>query len=75
MSFQIVVTVEALRALITLERSIVLWIWLGLRVVAVHVLHVRCVPTIVCWHHGGWHAPNQSKLAVGVTNIGQDWAW
>ena len=72
-SLQIVVTVEALRALITLERPIVLWIWLGLRVVAVHVLHVSCMPTVVCWHHRRRHAPDQSKLTVGVSDVGQDW--
>ena len=74
-SLQIVVTVEALRTLIALERPIVLRVWLSLRVVAVHVLHVRCVSTVVCWHHRGRHTAYQSELAVRVSNVGQYRTW
>jgi len=75
MSLQVVIAVEALRALITLERSIVLRVWLSLRVMAIHVLHVRCVSTVICWHHRGRHTTDQSKLAVWVSYVGQYGPW
>jgi hypothetical protein len=75
MSLQIVVAVEALRTLIAFERSVVLRVRLSLRVVAVHVLHVRCVSTVVCWHHRGWHTADQSELAVWVAYVGQYRPW
>jgi hypothetical protein len=75
MSLQIVVAVETLRTLIALERSVVLRVRLGLRMVAVHVLHVRCVSTVVCWHHRRRHATDQSELAIWVSYVGQYRSW
>lgn len=74
-SLQIVVAVKALGALIALERPVVLRVRLSLGVMAVHVLHVGCMSTVVCWHHRGRHTTDQSELAVRVSNIGQYWAW
>jgi len=54
-SLQIVVAVEALWTLIALERPVVLRVWLSLRMMAVHVLHMRCVSTVICWHHRRRH--------------------
>lgn len=56
MSLQIVVSVKALYALVTLERSVVcglrLVLLLGLLMYgAVHVLHVGRVATVVARHH------------------------
>lgn len=68
-SFEVMVSVEALRALIALERSVVLRVGLSLRM-AVHVLHMCCVATVVGGHHRGRHASNKCELAVGVAYIG-----
>jgi hypothetical protein len=75
MSLQVVVAVEALRTLVALERPVVLRVRLSLRVMAVHVLHVRCVSTVVCWHHRGRHTTDQSELTVWVSDVGQDRTW
>lgn len=72
---EIVVAVEALRALIAFERSVVLRVWLSLGMVSIHMLHMRCVATVVCRHHRRRHATNQSKLAVRVADVGQDRSW
>jgi hypothetical protein len=47
MPFQVMVSVEALWALITFEWAIVMWCGLWwVRVIAVHVLEIRSVTTI-----------------------------
>lgn len=48
MPLQIVISVEALRALVASEWPVVLRIW---RWVTVHVVHRRSVPTVVPAHH------------------------
>ena len=72
-SFQVVISVEALGALIAFERSVVLWIRLSLGV-AIHLLHMRSMSAVEPLHHRRWHAANERNLAVGVADIGHDWA-
>jgi len=54
-AFEIMISVEALRALIALERSIIVRLGLrGMRA-AVHVLEVGCMTTVeAAGHHGVW---------------------
>lgn len=69
-AFQIMVSVEALRALIALE-----WPIIGgllLRRVAKHVAHACRVSTVESWNHLVGYTADKSKLAVGVGYIGED---
>lgn len=75
MTLQVVVPVEALRALIALERAIVRWCLVGSRMcLAVDVAHTRRVPAIrESGHHAAVvHATDQRELAVRVVNVRKD---
>jgi len=65
-SLEVVVAVEALWALITPERSIVLRARL-LRM-AVELLHLRCVSTIKT-HHAMWYSTDHLQVAVRIAYI------
>lgn len=54
-SLQVVVAVEALRALVTLERSVICSRLL-VRRVAKEVRHGRSVAAVEAWHHARVHA-------------------
>ena len=73
MSLKIVIAVEALRALITSERSIILW--RGLLRVAVHLLHLRSVPAVESMYHSVWHWSHHGHVAVGIADIRQHCTW
>lgn len=69
-ALQIMVAVEALRALVAAERSVGLRI--GLRhVVAVKLLH-GCMSAVVVHRHAVRHAVDKRKSTVGVANVGED---
>lgn len=71
MPLQVVIAVEALRALVALERPVVLRV--GLRLgMAVELLHVRCVSAVECWDHLTRHASNECHLVVRVADVGQN---
>jgi len=72
-SLQIMVAVETLRALIALERPVVLRIRLSLRMPV--KLHVRRVATIETWHHPTRHTANECHLTVWVADVAKNWAW
>jgi len=62
------IAVEALWALVALEWSVILGIWLGLGV-PIHLLHVGCVATAERWHHLTWHSSHKRKLSIWVANV------
>jgi len=65
-SFQVVVAVEALWALIALEGSVVgCWTW----TISMHVLHLRRVSTVIARYHSCRHTANQGKLVVWVVDV------
>lgn len=75
MTLQVVVPVEALRALIALERAIVRWCLVGSRMcLAVDVAHTRRVPAVrESGHHAAVvHATDQCELAVRVVDVRKD---
>lgn len=68
--FEIVIPVEALRTLITFERTIILRRLLMSTVV--HLLHVRRVPTIKPkWHLRRPRSTYQLDLAARVPDVGK----
>lgn len=66
-TLQIVVSVEALRALVATERPVCLRVRLGY-VVAVKLLHGSVSAVVMHWH-GVSHAVDQSHRAVRVADI------
>jgi cytochrome c biogenesis protein ResB len=64
------VAVEALRTLITFERSIV-WCLLLLRM-GKEMRHVRRMTTVEPRHHARRHASYKRKLAVRIVDIGKN---
>ena len=72
-SLQIMIAVEALRALIALERPVILRTGLNLRVSV--KLQVRSVATIETWHHSTRHTPNECHLTVWVADVAKNWTW
>ena len=73
-TLQVVVPVEALRALIAFERPVVRC-WLLLVRVSEEVRHVRCVSAIEALHHARVHATNHRHLAVRVVNVREYRRW
>lgn len=69
-ALQVVVPVEALGALVALERTVVLLLLLLLAVVAVHVLH----PTAHLVRVLHAHAAHEGHLAAGAVYVGHDGA-
>lgn len=67
MSLQVVISVERLRALVTLERSVILLLLLP-GVARVHVLShmLRGIALHI-------HAPHERHLVARAVNIGHDW--
>lgn len=72
-SLQIVVSIEALWALIALKRSVVLRIGLVSLRMAVHLLNVGCVPAVETRDHSTGHSSDKRKLTVWITNVREDW--
>ena len=72
-SLQIVVAVEALRALVTLERSVVGGRLL-VRRMSHKVRHGCRVPTVEARHHARVDT-DQRQPTVGVLNVGEDGCW
>lgn len=75
MTLQVMVPVEALRALIALERAIVRWCLVSSRMcLAVDVAHTRRVPAVrESGHHAAVvHATDQRELAVRVVDVRKD---
>lgn len=68
-SLQIVVAVEALRALITTEGPVGLGVGLC---DSVSVDSHRCVPTRIVHWHAVRHAVDEGELAIGVCHVGED---
>lgn len=70
MPLQVVIPVEALGALIALERSVVssrlLVLW-----VAHEMRHSCCVTAVESWHHRRV-ASDKCQSTVGVLNVGED---
>jgi len=71
--FQVMIAVEALRALVTFEGPLSLG-WSGLAVVQ-EVAHARGVPAVEAMHHVRMHTSHESQLAVGIADVGEDWRW
>lgn len=69
-TLQVVIPVEALRALITAERSVGLRVGLLHVVVTVQLLHGGVSTVVVHWH-AVRHAVDKRELAVRVTNVGE----
>ena len=68
-SFQIVVAVETLRALITFERSIIMRLRLGRMWRAVHG-HTGCMTTVeAASHYAMRKSTNEHRLAIRVVEI------
>ena len=67
MSFQVVVSVEALRTLIALERPVVV---VRLLRIPIHLLHVCGMATIESWHHTAWEASNECQLTSWTVYVG-----
>lgn len=65
---QVMVAIKALRTLVTFERSVVLGVWLSLRM-AVELLHVCSMPAVERGHHLTWHASDERHLIMWVANI------
>ena len=74
MSLQIVVPVEALGALITLERSICCGLLLMSGVVAMteEMGDIRSMSTVE-WLHHLWDSTDQSHLTIWIANVRIDW--
>ena len=70
-SLQVVVAVEALRALVALEWSVGRGRLL-MRVVPHEVRHLSCMSTVEAGHHARMHT-NQSKPAIWVLNVREHW--
>jgi len=70
MPLQVVIPVEALGALIALERSIVGSGLLVLRVTH-EMRHSCCVSTVETWHHRGM-ASDKCQSSVRVLDVGED---
>ena len=72
MPLQVVISIEALRTLITPEWPVVCWTLL-LRV-TVHLLHVCNVATVhAAGHHTVWQSTNHLKLTTRIVNVGKYW--
>jgi hypothetical protein len=68
MSLQVVISVEALRTLVALERAVVGGRLLVLRVSVHEVWHGCSVSAVEAWHHGGV-AADERELAVRVLHV------
>lgn len=69
---QIMIAIEALRTLVTLERSIVVRLRLGRMRRAVHVLEVCCMAAVESSrHHAVWQAAEEHRLTVRIVDVGQ----
>ena len=66
-SLEIMVAVEALRALVAPERAIILRVRL-LRM-TVELLHLSCVSTIQTWYHAMRHSTNHLQMAVRIAYV------
>lgn len=71
MSLQIVVSVEALRALVAFEWSVGRS-WLLVMVVTHEVGHLSCMSTVEARHHPRMYA-DQGKPTVRVLDVGEYW--
>lgn len=69
-SFQIVIPIEALWALITFERPVIHGRWLVGRV-SHKMRHRCCVSAVEAWHHSRVHS-DQRELTVRVLNVRED---
>jgi hypothetical protein len=73
MALQVVVTIEALRALVAFEWSIVLRRLLRcLRRLAVHLVEVCSVTAVITMHHTVGEATDQHWLSIRVVDVGHD---
>ena len=72
MSLQVMVSVEALRALVAFERPIMRW-WLLRRIcslLAIHALWVCGIATVEAhWQHVCLHVAHHSHLAPGTVHV------
>lgn len=66
-SLQIVVAVEALGALVALERSVIRGLLL-VRRVPHEMRHCRSMATVETWHHS-WVHTDQRQLAVRILDV------
>lgn len=73
-SLQIVIPIEALRALIAFEGPIIGYrlMMLLLLIVVVHVLGIRSVPTVELWHHALLHVADHRHLVARIMYIRHD---
>jgi hypothetical protein len=69
--FQVVIPIEALWTLITLEWSVIRSL-LRMRRVAKKVRHRSRMSTVEALHHARMHITNQRKLAIRVADVGED---
>ena len=74
MTLQVVISIEALRALVTLERTVVRGLLL-LRMVSIHMLHASGVSTVETRHHPMRHSAHQSQLSVRIVDVRQYRSW
>lgn len=77
MSFKIVIPVERLRTLITLERTIIRWRRLAVslmmrRMAAIHMLHACEVTAGEPWHHAGSHVTHKRHLPIRIMYVRHD---
>lgn len=70
MPLQVVVAVEALWALVALERSVICG-WLLVGWVTEEMRHCRSVTAVEARHHSRMHA-YQCKLTVRILDVGED---
>ena len=67
---QVMIAVEALRALVTLERPVI-GSWLLMLRMTHKMRHSSRMSTVEPRHHG-WMSPDQGKSAIGVLDVGED---
>lgn len=61
-SFQVMIAVETLRALVALERALVMRGLLR----PVHLMHLRAVPAVEACHHAARHAARKAVVGDGA---------
>ena len=74
MPLQVVISIEALRALVTLERTVVRGLLL-LRMVSIHMLHASGVSAVETRYHPMRHSTHQSQLSVRIVDVRQYRSW
>jgi hypothetical protein len=67
-SLKIMITIKALRALITLEWAISLWSW-SRRWGAINALHASGVSAVEASYDSMWHTSDHYRLAVWIMDI------